>query len=259
MAEPSAIIEATDFGLQHAGTGRWLIEGINLSVRPARILAIIGPAGSGKSTFLKCINRLCEMEMPIQTFGSLKVHGQDIYDPKTDVLALRRKVGMIFSRPSLPVPGIFDNVAMAPRLMGTHDRAVLARIVETALRQVGLWDTVSGHLNDPASQLPAEAQQRLCIARTLAADPLVLLFDEPTAHLDYPSAGRIEDLICQLAKKYPVLVAAQTPQQASHVADDTAFFWEGRLIESGPTVDVLTNPRDPRTESYITGRFGEQH
>lgn len=258
MAEELPTIEATGFSLKQTGpTGRWFLQGITLAVRPGRILAIIGPTGSGKSTFLKSIDRLCELEFPVQTEGLLKVQGQDVYDPKTDVLALRRKVGMVFSRPSLPVPGIFDNVALAPRMMGIHDKAVLAQIVEHSLRQVGMWETLGNRLSENANGLAIEAQQRLCIARVLAAEPVALLFDEPTAHLDYPTAGHIEDLICELAKKYPVVIGAQTPQQASHVADDTAFFWEGRLVEMGPTEEVLTNPKDPRTENYVTGRFGE--
>ncbi|MEI8194822.1 MAG: ATP-binding cassette domain-containing protein, partial [Phycisphaerae bacterium] len=179
MAEELPVIEAVGFSLKHAGLGgggRWFLQEITLAVRPGRILAVIGPAGSGKSTFLKSIDRLCELEFPVQTEGVLKVQGQDVYDPKTDVLALRRKVGMVFSRPSLPVPGIFDNVALAPRMMGIHDKAVLAQIVERSLRQVGMWETLGNRLSENANTLALEAQQRLCIARVLAAEPVALLF-----------------------------------------------------------------------------------
>lgn len=259
MAEEMAVIEAVGFSLKEAAVqGRMILEGISLTLRAGRILAIIGPTASGKSTFLKSINRLCELEYAVLPFGTLRVLGEDVYAPKTDVLALRRRVGMVFSRPTLPVPGIFDNVALAPRIMGVHDRAVLASLVERCLRQVGLWEALAGRLSENANTLSAEYQQRLCIARVLATDPAVLLFDEPTAHLDYPSAGHVEDLICDLAKKYPLIIAAQTPQQAAHVSSDTAFFWDGRLVEFGPTEEVLTNPKDPRTEAYITGRFDDK-
>ncbi len=255
MSEPPAtppVVEAVNFGV--LSRGNVLLAGITLALSPGRILAVIGPTASGKSLFLRCINRLCELDGPVHTTGKMLVCGADVYAPGTDLMALRRNVGMVFSKPSLPVPGIFDNVAMAPRLAGIHDKSVLAGIVERALRHVALWDAVAPRLAAPANALTAEQQQRLCIARVLAADPAVLLFDEPTAHLDYPSAGHIEDLIVTLARAYPVLIAAQTPQQASHVAHDSAFFWQGRLIESGPTEDVLTNPKDPRTEAYVTGR-----
>jgi len=245
-------VESTNFGVE--SHGKILLAGITLKLSPNRILAIIGPSASGKSLFLRCINRLCELTGPLVTTGQMLVFGADVYAPGTDVMALRRRVGMVFSKPSLPVAGIFDNVAMAPRLAGIHDKGALAEIVERHLRQVGLWDALAARLGTPAAALTAEQQQRLCIARVLAADPAILLFDEPTAHLDYPSAGHIEDLIIALAKTRAVIVAAQTPQQASHVAEETAFFWDGRLVESGPTTDVLTNPRDPRTEAYITGR-----
>ncbi len=254
-ANEVAAIEAQGLTLrQH---GKTLLDHITLSLFPRRILAIIGPSNSGKSAFLKAINRLLELEGPVETSGRLLVQGQDVYDPGVDVTALRRRIGMVFSRPSLPVASIFENVALAQRMMGVHDKAAMAAVVERCLRLVGLWEQVANRQNDSAASLSAEAQQRLCIARVLATDPVVLLFDEPTAHLDYPSAGRVEDLICELAKKYPVLLAAQTPQQASHIAQDAAFFWQGRVVETGTTEEVLTNPKDARTEAYVTGRLAE--
>jgi len=246
-------VEAVDFSVHKAGKA--LLEGISLAVKANRITAIIGPTASGKSLFLRCINRLVELEGAIRTSGQMKVFGQDVYGPGMDVRVLRRQVGMVFSKPSLPVGSIFDNVAMGPRMQGVHDRGVLAGMVEKSLKQVGMWERVADKQSEGAGGLSREDQQRLCVARVLTAGPTVLLFDEPTANMDYPSVGHFEDLICELAKKYTVLLAAQTPQQASHVADDTAFFWEGKLIESGPTEHVLTEPKSELTERYVTGRY----
>jgi len=248
------VVEAADFSVFSGG--KTLLEKITLGIPRGQITAIIGPTNSGKSLFLRCINRLCELDRNITTTGTLRVFGHDIHAPGTDVATLRRKVGMVFSKPSLPVAGIFENVALGPRLVGMHDKNTLARIVEGALREVGLWDQVGQRLAEPAAALSPEHQQRLCIARALAAEPVLLLFDEPTAHMDFPSAGHIEDLICRLAKHVPVILAAQTPQQASHIADMTAFILDGRLIEYGTTVQVLTNPQQAQTEAYVTGRLG---
>lgn len=249
---PGPSVEAVDFGVRRGGSV--LLEGITLRIPRTGVTAIIGPTHSGKSLFLRCLNRMCELEGTVQTSGTLRVLGQDVYAPGVDVAALRRKVGLIFSLPALPVAGIFDNVAMAPRLTGLHDRALLAQIAERCLRQVDLWEALRECLGEPAAGLSPEQRQRLCIARVLAAEPEILLFDEPTAHLDYPSATRLQDLICALGERRPILVAAQTPQQASHMADTTAFFSGGKLIEVGPTAAVLLNPQDPRTEAYVTGR-----
>ena len=251
---PPAIVESVDFSAFSGG--KTLLEAISLRIPQGRITAIIGPHNSGKSLFLRCLNRLSELDQAVTTRGTLKVFGHDVHAPGMDLGALRRKVGMVFSKPSLPVAGIFENVAMAPRMMGQTDKGALAHRVEKCLKEVGLWEAVANRLGEPAAHLSAEQQQRLCIARALAAEPILLLFDEPTAHLDFPSAGHIEDLICQLARTTPVILAAQTPQQASHIADLTAFFLDGRLIEYGSTADVLTNPKDAQTEAYVTGRLG---
>lgn len=248
-----AAIEARDFGVYQ--DGQPLLEKVSLGVEAGTITALVGPAGSGKSLFLRCINRLADIEGAIVTKGTLQVFGQDVYAPSTDVIALRRTVGMVFTQPTLPVASVFDNAALAPRMAGITDRHELAERVEEVLRKVGLWEAVQRRLHGPAEELTAEQQQRLCVARVLAAEPGALLFDEPTAHLDYPSAGRVEDLIVELGKTYPVLITAQSPQQASHIAEFTAFFYQGKMVEAGPTVDVLTNPRDPVTEAYVTGRL----
>ncbi len=246
-------IDARNFSVREGD--RTMLENVNMTVESGLITAIIGPAGSGKSLFLRCVNRLLDLDATIKTTGTLAVFGDNIYAGRTDVILLRRRVGMLFNHPTLPVAGIFDNIAMAPRMAGVGDKARLVAIVERCLRRVGLWELAQNRLAEPAAALPREQQQRLCLARVLATDPRLILLDEPTADMDPPSVSRMEDLICDLARDYTVLLAAQTPQQASHVADQTAFFLNGRLVEMGPTDQILTCPKDKQTEAYVSGRY----
>jgi phosphate transport system ATP-binding protein len=246
-------VEATGFGVHCAG--KVLLSDITLQVLSHQVTAIIGPGESGKSLFLKCINRLAEIESPVHISGRLNVFGQNVYESGVELPELRRRVGMIFSQPTHPVVSIYDNVAMAPRLSGVADRHQVAHIVEQKLKQVGLWAQLCDRLSDAVSKLPVEIQQRICVARVLAADPVLLLMDHPTMGLDFPSALHFEDLICELADQYPIILTAQTPQQAAHVADVTAFFWAGRLVEIGATEQIITCPKSPQTEAYVSGRY----
>lgn len=250
---PTVAVEASGFGVHCAGKA--LLADITLQVLSNQVTAIIGPTESGKSLFIKCINRLAELESPLHISGQLKVFGQHVYAAKVELPELRQRVGMIFSHPTHPVVSIYDNVALAPRLSGVADRHEIAHIVEQKLKQVGLWSQLDDRLSDPVSTLPTETQQRICVARVLAAEPVLLLMDQPTLGLDYPSALHFEDLICELAVHYPIILTAQTPQQAAHVADVTAFFWAGRLVEIGTTEQLITYPKSPQTEAYVSGRY----
>ncbi|NNM84965.1 MAG: ATP-binding cassette domain-containing protein [Phycisphaerales bacterium] len=252
-AEGALAVSALNFSVRdHHGM---ILQDITLDVPRIGVTAIIGPSASGKSAFLRCINRLLELDGPVQTSGSLRVLGQQVYSDGVELRELRRRVGMVFSKPMLPVSSIFDNVAMSARLQGVTSRGDLAAVVEQSLQRVGLWSYVAEKLSSPAADLSLEWRQRLCIARVLANRPDMLLYDEPTADMDFPSVSHIEDIICDLAQDYPTLVTAQTPQQASHLADFTAFFWQGKLIEAGPTDQILTCPANPQTEAYVTGRY----
>ncbi len=218
--------------------------------------ALIGPSGCGKSTFLRCLNRMNDMVEGVRVTGNVWLDDQDIYQPGTDVVELRKRVGMVFQK-SNPFPkSIFDNVAYGPRLSGIRNKGELHGIVEHCLRRSALWDEVQDRLNDSALQLSGGQQQRLCIARALATDPEILLMDEPASALDPASTARIEDLIFDLRDRYTIVIVTHNMQQAARVSDRTAFFYEGRLIEDGPTKQLFTTPTEKQTEDYITGRFG---
>jgi phosphate transport system ATP-binding protein len=232
------------------------LHGITLSMPQNCVTALIGPSGCGKSTFLRCLNRMNDMIEGTRVEGEILLDGEDIYKPRTDVVALRKRVGMVFQK-SNPFPkSIYDNVAYGPRVAGLRGRAALDEIVEKSLRQAALWSEVSDRLDDSALQLSGGQQQRLCIARALATDPNVLLMDEPASALDPKSTAHIEDLIFQLKDTYTIVIVTHNMQQAARVSDQTAFFYEGRLIEAGATTDLFTKPRQRQTEEYITGRFG---
>jgi phosphate transport system ATP-binding protein len=220
------------------------------------VTALIGPSGCGKSTFLRCLNRMNDMIEGTRLQGQILLDDVDIYRPKTDVVELRKRVGIIFQK-SNPFPkSIYDNVAYGPRVAGIRKRADLDEIVETSLQRSALWEEVSDRLNESALKLSGGQQQRLCIARALATDPDVLLMDEPASALDPKSTARIEDLIFELKDAYTIIIVTHNMQQAARVSDQTAFFYEGRLVEAGATTDVFTKPRQRQTEEYITGRFG---
>ena len=232
------------------------LHDINLSVPEHCVTALIGPSGCGKSTFLRCLNRMNDMIDDTRLCGQVLLDNVDIYQRGTDVVELRKRVGMVFQK-SNPFPkSVFENVAYGPRVAGVKKRAVLDEIVEKCLQQAALWSEVQNRLNDSALQLSGGQQQRLCIARALATDPDVLLMDEPASALDPKSTSAIEDLIFELKDTYTIVIVTHNMQQAARVSDQTAFFYEGHLIEVGPTTDMFTNPKEKRTEDYITGRFG---
>ena len=229
---------------------------ISLDVPERSVVALIGPSGCGKSTFLRCLNRMNDLIEGTRHVGDLALEGVDIYDRTVNLVDLRRRVGMVFQK-SNPFPkSIYENVVYGPRVAGMNNRATLNGIVERCLRGAALWDEVKDRLNDSALNLSGGQAQRLCIARALATDPEVLLLDEPASALDPASTSRIEDLIFELKRDYTIVIVTHNMQQAARVSDLTAFFYQGRLIESGPTDQLYTRPHVKQTEDYITGRFG---
>ena len=229
---------------------------IALSIPARSVTALIGPSGCGKSTFLRALNRMNDLIEGTRARGAVLLDGQDIYGRDVDLVGLRRRVGMVFQK-SNPFPKtVFENAAYGPRVAGLTDPARLEAIVENCLRKAALWDEVKDRLNHPALDLSGGQQQRLCIARALATDPEVLLMDEPASALDPQSTLRIEDLIFELKRNYTIVIVTHNMQQAARVSDLTAFFYQGRLIESGPTNQMFTRPKIKQTEDYITGRFG---
>jgi phosphate transport system ATP-binding protein len=229
---------------------------VSLNIPKNKVMALIGPSGCGKSTFLRTINRMNDVIPGTRLEGSLLVDGQDIYSGNTNVFSLRRRVGMVFQK-SNPFPkSIFENVVYGPRIHGIRDRRKLEEICERSLIRAALWDEVKDRLHVSAIDLSGGQQQRLCIARALAVDPDILLMDEPASALDPRSTARIEDLIGELRNEYTIVIVTHNMQQAARVSDETAFFYEGKLIESGITKNIFTKPQNKQTEDYITGRFG---
>ncbi|ABY94487.1 MULTISPECIES: phosphate ABC transporter ATP-binding protein PstB [Thermoanaerobacter] len=231
------------------------LKKINLDVEANSVLALIGPSGCGKSTFIRTLNRMNDLIEGVKISGTVLLDGQDVYK-EVDVIELRKRVGMVFQKPN-PFPmTVYDNVAYGPRIHGIKDKKKLNEIVEKSLKAAALWDEVKDRLDKSALSLSGGQQQRLCIARTLAVEPEVILMDEPTSALDPISTMKIEELINELKNKYTIIIVTHNMQQAGRVSDYTAFFLNGELIESGPTDRVFYNPKDKRTEDYITGRFG---
>lgn len=238
------------YGENHA------LKNVNLSIRPNAITAFIGPSGCGKSTFLKCLNRMNDLVDNVKITGQITLDGEDIYHPKADTILLRKKVGMVFQQPN-PFPmSIYDNIAYGPRIHGIKSKERLDEIVEESLRGAAIFDEVKDRLKKSALGLSGGQQQRLCIARSLAVEPEVLLMDEPTSALDPISTLKIEELMEDLKKKYTVVVVTHNMQQAARVSDDTAFFLVGEVVEFDSTDNIFSRPKDKRTEDYITGRFG---
>jgi phosphate transport system ATP-binding protein len=233
-----------------------------LAIQPNKVTAIIGPSGCGKSTFIRCLNRLHEVVRGTRVEGTVLLDGQDLYDPRMDPVLVRRHIGMVFQRPNpFPTMSIYDNVAAGLRLNGVRNRGLIADKVEKSLRQAALWAEVKDKLKQPALALSGGQQQRLCIARTIAVDPSVVLMDEPCSALDPISTMRIEDLIVELKQALTIVIVTHNMQQAARVSDYTAFFLgneqrAGELVEYDQTKVIFTNPSDQRTENYITGRFG---
>jgi phosphate transport system ATP-binding protein len=232
------------------------LDRISLDVPKNCVTAFIGPSGCGKSTFLRCLNRMNDMIEGTRVEGEILLDGHSIRGPRVDVVELRKRVGMVFQK-SNPFPkSIFENVAYGPRVAGQRDKSRLYEIAERCLKQAALWEEVKDRLDDSALALSGGQQQRLCIARALATDPQVLLMDEPASALDPASTARIEDLIFELKDRYTIVIVTHNMQQAARVSDQTAFFFQGELVEAGPTTDIFTNPTKKQTEDYITGRFG---
>ncbi len=233
------------------------VRDVSLDFYPNTVTAIIGPSGCGKSTFIRCLNRLHEEVPQASADGSVVLNGKNIYGPGVDPVQLRRKIGMVFQKPNpFPSFSIFDNVAMGLKLAGIKKKSLLSEYVEKSLNQAALWDEVKDKLNAPGLSLSGGQQQRLCIARALAVEPEVLLMDEPTSALDPISTARIEELISVLKKNVTVVIVTHNMQQAARISDFTAFFLLGEMVEEGETSKIFTAPREPRTERYITGRFG---
>lgn len=220
------------------------------------LTALVGPSGCGKSTFLKTLNRMNDLVAGVRIEGRVLIDGQDVYAPGVDVVALRKRVGMVFQRPN-PFPrSIFENVAYGPRIHGEKGHTRLEMIVEKSLTDAALWDEVKDRLHSPALRLSGGQQQRLCIARLLAVEPEVLLMDEPCSALDPISTAKVEELVVDLKKNYTIIMVTHNLSQAGRVSDTMAFFYMGDLVESGPTEEMVTHPRKRATEDYLTGRFG---
>jgi phosphate transport system ATP-binding protein len=231
------------------------IKNVTIEFPANQVTALIGPSGSGKSTVVRCINRMHEEIPGARAEGRIKLDDVDIYDPRVDVTAVRRLIGMVFQKPNpFPTMSIFDNVAAGLKLAGTREN--LRDRVHHALRAVGLWDEVEHRMNQPGISLSGGQQQRLCIARTIAIEPEVILMDEPASALDPLSTLKIEELVDELKSRYTIVIVTHNMQQAARVADSTAFLLEGELIEHGPTTEIFTTPKDERTERYVTGKFG---
>ncbi|OUQ21515.1 phosphate ABC transporter ATP-binding protein [Lachnoclostridium sp. An14] len=238
------------YGANHA------LKNIDLDLYANKITAFIGPSGCGKSTYLKTLNRMNDLVPNVKIEGTVLLDGEDIYDPKVDTTLLRKKIGMVFQQPN-PFPmSIYDNVAYGPRIHGMKNKAQLDEIVERSLRGAALWDEVHDRLKKSALGLSGGQQQRLCIARALAVEPEVILMDEPTSALDPISTLKIEDLMDSLKEKYTVIIVTHNMQQATRIADYTAFFLVGEVIEYGETEELFSHPKKKQTEDYVTGRFG---
>ena len=232
------------------------LKGINIVVKECQITALIGPSGCGKSTFLRSLNRLNELIPHTRVEGTVILDGQDIYQPGTDVVSLRQKVGMVFQRPNPFPKSIFENVAFGPRVLGIRSKIEIEEKVEQSLKSAALWPEVSDRLHINALNLTLGQQQRLCIARVLAVEPEVILMDEPCSALDPLATLKIEELMQELKKNYTIVIVTHNMQQAARTSDWTGFFLLGELLEYGPTGDVFTRPKDKRTENYVTGRYG---
>ena len=232
------------------------LKDINIEVFDKEVLALIGPSGCGKSTFLRTLNRMNDLIDDCRISGSIVFDDQEITGKKVDVNLLRKRIGMVFQRPNPFPSSIYDNIAFAPRLFGVRKKEELSQIVENSLKKASIWDEVKDRLKEPALSLSGGQQQRLCIARALSADPEILLMDEPTSALDPISTAKIEELIASLKKEMSIVIVTHNMQQATRVADRTAFFLMGELIECNDTESLFSLPKDKRTLNYITGRFG---
>jgi phosphate transport system ATP-binding protein len=252
--EAPAAIEIQAVGVAYGDNQ--VVHDVSMNIPGQRVTAFIGPSGCGKSTLLRCLNRMNDLIDSARVMGKIRVKGQDIYAPGTDVIDIRRRIGMVFQK-SNPFPkSIFENVVYGLRIVGVRDRARLDEACERSLRSAALWEEVKDRLKDSALSLSGGQQQRVCIARAIAVEPEILLMDEPCSALDPIATVKIEELIYGLKEKYTIVIVTHNLQQAARVSDRTAFFWLGRLVEYGTTSDIFTKPREKLTEDYITGRFG---
>jgi phosphate transport system ATP-binding protein len=258
-AETASIMEAPMVEIEQLSLwygAKLALKDVSMSVAKHRITAYIGPSGCGKSTLLRCLNRMNDLIDGVRITGHIRIGGTDIHDRGLDVTELRKRVGMVFQK-SNPFPkSIFENVAYGPRILGVKNRGELEGMVERSLRGAALWDEVSDRLHESALGLSGGQQQRLCIARAIAVEPDVLLMDEPCSALDPIATARIEELMLELKASYTIVIVTHNMQQAARVSDYTGFMLLGELVEFGTTRELFTNPRDRRTEDYITGRFG---
>jgi phosphate transport system ATP-binding protein len=252
LGDREPALEATGLSVYYGEKGA--VRQISLVVPQNQVVALIGPSGCGKSTLLRCFNRMNDLVQSARVEGGVSFHGYDLYAPDVDPVEVRRRIGMVFQKPNPFPKSIYDNVAFGPRVNGI--RGDLDALVEQSLRRAALWDEVSDRLNDSAYALSGGQQQRLCIARTLAVKPEIVLMDEPASALDPIATQRIEELIYELKKEYTIVIVTHNMQQAARISDYTAFLYMGELIEYGPTETIFTNPREERTEAYVTGRFG---
>ena len=232
------------------------LKNINLEVKERQITSLIGPSGCGKSTFLRTLNRMNDLIPHTKVSGTVLLDGMNIYAPEVNPVNLRQKVGMVFQRPNPFPKSIFENVAFGPKVLGTRRQSQLGETVERSLKGAALWEEVADHLQDDATKLSLGQQQRLCIARVLAMQPEVILMDEPCSALDPQATLRIEELMQELKRDYTIVIVTHNMQQAARASDWVGFFLLGELLEYGDTKDLFTNPKDQRTESYITGRYG---
>ncbi|MFT4648902.1 MAG: phosphate transport system ATP-binding protein [Planctomycetota bacterium] len=254
MADVESVVEINDFNLWY-GKAQALFD-VNLSLPKSKVTALIGPSGCGKSTLLRCVNRMNDLVDSVHTKGSMTLAGQEIYDAGADVIELRKRIGMVFQKPN-PFPmSIFENVVYSLRIAGIRKRSILQEVCEESLQKAGLWKEVKDRLKSSALQMSGGQQQRLCIARAIAAQPEVMLLDEPCSALDPIATGKVEDLIEELSGEYSILMVTHNMQQASRVSAYTAFMYLGRLVEYGPTDKIFMSPTLTETEDYVTGRFG---
>jgi phosphate transport system ATP-binding protein len=257
-------IESTDFSakIRSVDLDAWFgktqaLNRINLAIRANKVTAIIGPSGCGKSTFIRCLNRMHELVPGARSSGKVLLDEENVYAPGTDPVLIRRRIGMVFQKPNpFPTMSIYDNVAAGLKLTGLKRGRSLDDVVKNALQQASLWDEVKDDLRKPGTSISGGQQQRLCIARAIAMHPEVILMDEPCSALDPIATSKVEELMVQLKSTYTVVVVTHNMQQAARVADNTAFFYLGKLIETGPTASLFENPKEELTERYLTGRFG---
>ena len=253
--DQGTILDIKNFNLWYGGTKQALFD-VSLAVETGLVTALIGPSGCGKSTLLRSLNRMNDLIDGLRTEGPITLDGHDIYSPRVDVIALRKRMGMVFQKPN-PFPmSIYENVIYPLRIDGVRSRAVLDETAERSLRGAALWDEAKDRLHDSALGLSGGQQQRLCIARAIAGDPEVLLMDEPCSALDPIATARIEELIAELSGQYTIVIVTHNMQQAARVSDNTAFMYLGRLIEYGETSTIFTVPKLTQTRDYVTGRFG---